>query len=81
MRYQIELILGVPFVAGFLAYYLHLGFIDNSAVQYPEQLYRYKLFMAYTVACFWVLLILLFLDIPLIEKMFSQTRVVFSDSL
>jgi len=68
VRYHMELILSIPLIAGFISYYLHLGFYENSPTQYPEKLYTIKPFMLYTVLCFSVVILLLFIDIPVITK-------------
>jgi len=70
-RYRLELILSVPLMAGFMAYYLHLGFKDNSPVQYPEGLYRYTGFVAYSFLCFVTVLGLMFVEIPALEVLFA----------
>ena len=33
IRYRIELLVSIPFVAGFIAYYIHIGFHEDSPVQ------------------------------------------------
>jgi len=71
IRYRIELILAVPFVAAFMGAYLHLGFQPGSPVQTPEKLYREKWFVAYTSLCCLVLLLLLFVDLPFLESLFA----------
>lgn len=72
VRYHMELILSVPFVAGFISYYLHIGFYENSPVQYPEKLYKNKPFMLYTTFCFVIVTVLLFIDISAIGAFFNQ---------
>jgi decaprenyl-phosphate phosphoribosyltransferase len=72
VRYHMELILSVPFVAGFISYYLHIGFYENSPVQYPEKLYKIKPFMVYTTFCFVIVTALLFVDIAAIGKFFNR---------
>jgi 4-hydroxybenzoate polyprenyltransferase len=72
VRYHIELIISVPFVAGFMSYYLHIGFYKNSPVQYPEKLYKVKPFMYYTFFTFMFILTILFIDIKSIEEFFNQ---------
>lgn len=71
IRYRIELILSIPFIAGFMGSYLHLGFLPDSPTQYPEKLYRQKGFMAYTILCCLVLISLLFFDWPALERFFA----------
>jgi 4-hydroxybenzoate polyprenyltransferase len=70
-RYRLELILSVPLMAGFMAYYLHLGFRDNSPVQYPEGLYRYTGFVAYSALCLVTVLGLMFVEIPAVHVLFA----------
>ena len=70
-RYKLELILSVPLMAGFMAYYLHLGFEDNSPVQYPEGLYRYTGFVLFSSLCFLAVLGLMFVEIPALGVLFA----------
>jgi len=73
LRYQVELILSLPLLAGFMAWYIHIGFQPDSPAQYPERLYRQKGFMAYTALCAGVMFALLWIDLPLIARIFSPT--------
>jgi len=70
VRYRMELILGVPFIAGFIPVYMRMAFWDDSPAQYPELLYKQKGLMVYGLLCLCVVLSLLFIDIPLVERMF-----------
>lgn len=73
LRYRVELILSVPLLAGFLAWYIHIGFKKDSPAQYPEQLFKQTGFTAYTLLCAVVMTGLLFVDIPIIASVFSPT--------
>jgi len=73
IRYRIEMIVCIPFIAGVVAWYLHLTFEKNSTVQYPEKLYQQRGFMAFTVFTAGLCLILLYIDIPLVSEIFSPT--------
>ncbi len=73
MRYKMELVLSIPFVAGFMAYYIKLGFLENSPAQYPELLYKQKGFTLYCLLCAVVLGILLFIDLPWMYTLFQST--------
>jgi len=42
IRYRIELVLSIPFLAGFIPVYMRLGFWSNSPAQYTENLYKQK---------------------------------------
>ena len=70
VRYRMELILGVPFIAGFIPVYMRMAFWDDSPAQYPELLYKQKGLMVYGLLCLCVVLSLLFIDIPFVERMF-----------
>jgi decaprenyl-phosphate phosphoribosyltransferase len=71
IRYHLELILSVPLIAGFFGYYLHIAFKPNSAVQYPERLYREWGLMIYLVVCLIVFVGLMFVDIPILYDVFN----------
>ena len=73
IRYRIELLLTIPFLAGFVAWYIHLGFLEDSPTQYPERLYRQKSFVAYMFLVLFLMVALLFIDIPLLEELFQPT--------
>lgn len=73
MRYKMELILSVPFVAGFMAWYIKLGFLENSPAQYPELLYKQKGFTMYCLLCGVILCGLLFVDLPALHAVFQST--------
>lgn len=73
LRYRIELILSVPFIAGFIAWYIHLGLLKDSPTQYPERLFRQTRFLAYTLFCIAIMIGLLFWDVPLVGHIFVPT--------
>ena len=47
IRYRVEFILAMPFVAGLIAMYMHLGLLPNSPAQIPEALFRHRPFLVY----------------------------------
>ena len=73
MRYRVELILAFPLVALVLALYLALAFKPNSAVQRPEGLYREPVLMSAVIACSAVMVILLFVNLPVLQRIFAPT--------
>jgi decaprenyl-phosphate phosphoribosyltransferase len=73
VRYRIEWLLAVPFIAGFIGWYIHLGFLKDSPAQYPERLYRQRGFVVFTAVCVAVMLFLLFFDIPGLVDLFVPT--------
>ncbi|MFH0783264.1 MAG: UbiA prenyltransferase family protein [Pseudomonadota bacterium] len=70
IRYRMELIVSVPLLAGFMAWYMHLGFLENSPTQNPEHLYKQRGFVLYCFLCCITLIALLFLPIPALYEIF-----------
>lgn len=75
IRYKFELILSVPFFAGFVPVYMRLGFWQNSPAQYTEHLYKQRGLMVYTAFLLILTLGLLFIDIPFMEDFFRPLHV------
>ncbi len=75
IRYRMEFILATPFIAGVIAWYMHLGFLDDSPVQYPEKLYKQKGFMAFLALTVAVMMLLLIVDFPTLVQWFPSTPV------
>ena len=73
LRYRVELLLSIPFIAGFIGWYIHLGFLPDSPAQYPEKLYRHRGFLAYSIFCILLLVGLLFVDLPFLAEWFEPT--------
>jgi 4-hydroxybenzoate polyprenyltransferase len=73
IRYKVELMLSVPFLAGFMAYYLHLGFLPNSPAQYPERLPRQRFFFLYGILTVVVVIVCLFIRLPWLDRLFEPT--------
>jgi 4-hydroxybenzoate polyprenyltransferase len=71
VRYHLELILGIPIGAGFLAWYLKLGLQPDSPVQNPERLYRERGFLFYTLSCLLIFVLLMFVSIPALYEAFN----------
>jgi len=73
IRYKMELILSIPFIAGFTAWYFHLACKEDSPVQYPEKLYRETGFVAFTGAIMIFMLWLVFVDLHWLHELFAPT--------
>lgn len=71
IRYHLELILIVPLIAGFVSYYVHIAFKQESAAQAPERLYREKGLMIYLGICVIAFTALMFIKIPALYKWFN----------
>lgn len=63
IKNKIELLISFPFFALLFAWYLKIGFDDDSTAQRPEKLYTNKSFMAYVVLFSVLLIALILLDI------------------
>lgn len=72
-RYRIELILSIPFIAAFIAWYMHLGLLSDSPAQAPERLIGHYGFVMFATLCIAVIFVLLFVDVPVIEEIFVPT--------
>jgi decaprenyl-phosphate phosphoribosyltransferase len=73
VRYRLELILSFPLVALVMAQYLALAFKSDSAVQRPEGLYREPALMLSIFCCTAVMILLLFVDVPVLHQIFVPT--------
>jgi hypothetical protein len=71
VRYQMELILFLPFASAYIAYYFHMGLRPDSPVQHPEKLFREKRFMAATAICVVVFLLLMRVEIREMYEWFN----------
>lgn len=71
VRYRLELILSTPLVAGLFTWYLVVGLKEDSSAQQPEQLYRERGLMLYLILCVAVFVVLMFVDIPALYRVFN----------
>ena len=71
VRYKLELILFVPLLAGFLAYYFKISMQPDSAAQHPEHLHRERGFMLYLAVCLAAFVALMFVHIPWLYDLFN----------
>jgi hypothetical protein len=70
VRYRLELVVSFPLVALVMATYLSMAFNTHSAAQAPEKLYRERHLMTVVSACAITMGVLLFVDIPVLYKLF-----------
>ena len=73
MRYRLELILVFPLVALVMAIYMRMAFKGNSAAQTPERLHKERFLMAAVTVCAAAMMVLLFVDIPVLHQVFAPT--------
>ena len=72
-RYRIELILSFPLVALIMAIYFKLAFQSSSPVEHPEKLYKERGLMAAVIGCSALMVLLLFVNIPVLVDMFPMS--------
>ncbi len=70
VRYKFEMILAMPFVAGFFSMYMAMTLEDDSPVQNPEKLYKRKGFFAFALLCAAIFVALMFVEIPAMYSIF-----------
>lgn len=73
MRYRMELVLAFPVVALLMAEYFKLSFEEDSAVQNPEKLFKESRLMLLFFLCAALLTFLLFVNLPIIARMFPRS--------
>jgi 4-hydroxybenzoate polyprenyltransferase len=73
MRYRLELILAFPAIALVMAVYLSVAMKENSAAQNPEKLYREPALMASVVVAAIVIVLLLAVELPIMQRIFTPT--------
>jgi 4-hydroxybenzoate polyprenyltransferase len=73
MRYRLELILAFPAIALVMAVYLNVALKPNSAAQNPEKLYREPALMSSVVVAAVMILALLSIDLPIMQRIFTPT--------
>jgi 4-hydroxybenzoate polyprenyltransferase len=71
IRYRIELIFAIPYIALVVAYYLRMSLMPDSPVQNPELLYKQRGFLGLLLSCLAVIILLFFVDIPFIRELFA----------
>lgn len=64
VKYRVELLLSLPFLAILFTWYLQIGMKPNSPVQNPERLFLEKKFLAYVLFLALMVSFLLFFDLP-----------------
>lgn len=64
VKYRIELLITFPFLTYLFAWYLKIGFKENSAVQHPEKMYIEVEFIIYCLILTVLFGVLIFLDVP-----------------
>jgi 4-hydroxybenzoate polyprenyltransferase len=73
MRYRLEMVLAFPLVALVMAIYLSMAFKTDSAAQHPEALYREPGLMIAVSSCTALMILLLFINVPLLHDIFTPT--------
>lgn len=69
IKYRVEFIIAVPFLALLFTWYLKIGMQANSVTQTPEKLYTQKPFIAYLAFTGLIAVLLMLVDIPHLETL------------
>lgn len=75
IKYKVELLLSIPFLALLFVWYLQIGMRHDSAAQKPEKLYKERAFMLYVAGIGILFTILLMVQIPALHFL-VETRVI-----
>ena len=67
VKYRIEFVLSFPFFALLFTWYLFIAMKPVSSTQTPEKLYKEKKFISYVGFLIVIIVVLFFIDIPLLE--------------
>ena len=72
IKYRIEFLLCMPFLALLFTWYLAIGMRAGSVAQNPEKLHQEKLFVAYVVALTLLIVVLFFVDMPWLDPLMES---------
>lgn len=72
IKYKIELLLFVPFLAGLFCWYFHISLKADSAAQKPEKLYREKAMMLYVLFLVMLFSACMLIKIPLLHPLLDD---------
>ena len=72
IKYKIELLIFVPFLAGLFCWYFHISLKADSAAQKPEKLYREKAMMLYVLFLVILFSACMLIDIPLLHPLLDS---------
>lgn len=72
VKYRIELLISMPFVAVLFCQYLLLGYRHDSSAQKPEKLYKEKGLFAYMLFLAALMAVLLFVDMPVMTTLLNR---------
>lgn len=72
VKHRIELILSFPFIALLFAWYIRMGYDEDSAAQHPERLLSQRKFMLFVIFLAVWMGILFLKDIPVLHKLVTD---------
>jgi 4-hydroxybenzoate polyprenyltransferase len=73
VKYRIELLLSFPFIALLFAWYIRMGYDEDSAAQHPEKLLRERKFMVFVILLAIFMGFLFVQDIPALKVFLKDT--------
>ena len=75
IKYNVNLILLMPFLIGLFCYYFMISYKEDSAAQKPEKLFREKGLMLYVGLLLILFVVLLRVRIPMLDQ-FTATELI-----
>ena len=69
VKYRVEYLISLPFLAALMSWYYWIGLQPDSAAQYPEKLFEHRGFMLYFMFVSALLVVLLFVDVPGLDRL------------
>jgi 4-hydroxybenzoate polyprenyltransferase len=76
VKYRVELVLALPFLALMFAWYFHIGLKPDSAAQHPERMHREPAFAAYVVLVAAILALCLVVRLPFMDRLLANAFLV-----
>jgi decaprenyl-phosphate phosphoribosyltransferase len=67
VKYRIELLISIPFIAGLFCWYLNIGMKENSSAQHPEYLYKERFLIFYSIFLLILISTLFVWNIPVLH--------------
>ena len=75
IKYDVNMMLLMPLLMSLFCYYFSISYKKDSAAQKPEKLYREKGLMAYVLLLIALFFLLLPVDIPLLDSLYSNSLI------
>ncbi len=75
IKYKIELLIFVPFLAGLFCWYFHISLKTDSAAQKPEKLYRERSMMLYVLFLIVLFSACMLIEVPMLHPLLDSVLI------